>query len=45
VARSAVAADARRNDYSVQGPTSIFLAPEIQAAMAEGLRKAGLPEE
>jgi adenylate cyclase len=25
--------------------TSTFLAPEIRAAMAEGLRKAGLPEE
>jgi adenylate cyclase len=36
-------ADATIDRFNVQ--TSTFLAPEIRAAMAEGLRKIGLPEE
>jgi Flp pilus assembly protein TadD len=36
-------ADATIDRFNVQ--TSTFLAPEIRAVMAEGLRKIGLPEE
>jgi hypothetical protein len=36
-------ADATIDRFNVE--TSTFLAPEIRAAMAQGLRKIGLPEE
>jgi hypothetical protein len=35
--------DATVNRFNAE--TSTFLAPEIRAVMAEGLRKAGMPEE